>query len=209
MENTSSPIIDDAIQAPAQLKKRATRLPEGWQPDEADILKLKREFPGFDLTAELEGFRDYWTAKAGAAATKMDWRATYRIWMRKAAKTPLAKGAAPYRPSAPPTHTQKTEPDHLLYFANRLLWRHLSARHGLGSSELTAALKVKRDIIEWFTQPVREGDESATPKEFVTQFAQALGKVSPLTQQTREYWWRYIKSDAAQKPFPIEMARRL
>jgi hypothetical protein len=186
---------------------KGTRLPEGWQPDDADIAKLKREFPGFDLASELESFCDYWTAKAGSAATKMDWRATYRIWMRKAAKTP--RGASPYRPAAPPTHQQKTEPDHLLYFANRLLLRHMAARHGLGAEELRAALKVKRETIDWFTQPIREGDESATPKEFVMQFAQALGKVSALTQPTRESWWRYIKSDAAQKPFPIEMARAL
>jgi hypothetical protein len=189
-------------------KTRGTRLPADWQPDESDILKLKREFPGFNLASELENFRDYWTAKAGAAATKMDWRATYRIWMRKAAKAPQQKGQL-YRPAPQPSHMRKTEPDHLLYFANRLLFGHLKDRGGIGSEELTAALKVKREAIEWFTQPIRDEDESATPAEFVTQFAKSLGKVSKLAHSTRHRWGKLLKEPWALKPFPIQMARPL
>src|SRR5271155_2009016 len=96
---------------------KGTRLPDGWQPDPTDTERMRKEFPGFNLVSELDNFRDYWTAKAGAAATKMDWRATYRIWMRKAAKAPRQKGEI-YRPQTQPTHHQKSEPDHLLYFAN-------------------------------------------------------------------------------------------
>ena len=121
---------------------KGTRLPEGWKPDDADIMKLAKEFRGFDLSAELENFRDYWTAKAGAAATKMDWRATYRIWMRKAAKVPKPKGEL-YSPQIQPSHHQKTEPDHLLYFANRLLFGHLKDRHGIGATELHRGLEGK------------------------------------------------------------------
>lgn len=189
---------------------KGTRLPESWQPDDADMLKLKREFQGFDLTSELENFRDYWTAKTGAAATKMDWRATYRIWMRKAAKEGPKKGVhQAYRPSETSSRNREPEADHLLYFANRLLFRHLLDRHGIGPEELGAALKVKREAIAWFTQPVRDGDESATPKEFVTQFASALAKVSKLTHNTRKAWRRYLEAADAQKPFPVAMARVL
>jgi len=188
---------------------KGTRLPEDWQPDPADTERMRKEFPGFDLAAELENFRDYWTAKAGAAATKMNWNATYRIWMRKAGKDPKAAKHQAFRPQAPVPHAQRSEPDHLLYFANRLLFRHLSDRHGIGAVELAAALKVKRETIEWFTRPVLEGDENATPKEFVTQFAKALTRVSPLSGSTRRRWRALLESSDAQKPFPVDMARVL
>jgi hypothetical protein len=29
-----------------------------------------------------EQFRDYWSAKAGSGATKLDWQATWRNWVR-------------------------------------------------------------------------------------------------------------------------------
>jgi hypothetical protein len=34
--------------------------------------------------AETDKFRDYWSAKAGKDATKLDWVATWRNWMREA-----------------------------------------------------------------------------------------------------------------------------
>jgi hypothetical protein len=35
---------------------------------------------------ELDKFRDYWCAKSGADGTKLDWEATWRNWVRKAAE---------------------------------------------------------------------------------------------------------------------------
>ncbi|RIJ76588.1 hypothetical protein D1871_10975 [Nakamurella silvestris] len=34
--------------------------------------------------AETDKFRDYWISKSGKDATKADWDATYRNWMRRA-----------------------------------------------------------------------------------------------------------------------------
>ncbi len=186
---------------------KGTRLPEGWQPDPTDTLKLSREFPGFNLAAELDNFRDYWTAKAGAAATKMDWNATYRIWMRKAGKAPRARGEAPARAPTPPVTA--AQPDHLVYFANRLLFEHLADCHGVGPDTLARALAVKRETIEWFLGPVSEGDPNATPHEFVVQFGKALAKVSPLQHRTRKRWRQFLASEASQRPFPPYMARPL
>lgn len=185
---------------------KGTRLPDGWQPDEADMLKLSREFPGFNLASELENFRDYWTAKAGAAATKMDWRATYRIWMRKAGKAPRAKNE-PYRAAPAIAPSARPEPDHLLYFANRLLFAHLRDRNGIGATELESALKVKKDLVEWFRQPILDGDGLATPREFLLQFGKALAKVSPLSPATRARWRKALKLPEA--PFEPFMARSL
>jgi len=64
--------------------KRATRIADNWRPNDAD-----REFaesfgfstPEIDTTAD--GFRDYWRAKAGRDAGKLDWSATWRNWVRR------------------------------------------------------------------------------------------------------------------------------
>lgn len=44
------------------------------------------EVAGFDIDREHKRFRDYWRAKPGKDGTKLDWFATWRNWMRKAAQ---------------------------------------------------------------------------------------------------------------------------
>ena len=62
--------------------KRATPLPEDWQPNEAHLaLAVER---GVNAGEELEKFRD-WAAANGA--TKKDWDATFRNWLRNARPT--------------------------------------------------------------------------------------------------------------------------
>ena len=63
---------------------RGSRLPKGWEPDAELLAWARTERPDLDARRETEGFRDFWAAKAGADACKMDWRATWRNWMRKA-----------------------------------------------------------------------------------------------------------------------------
>lgn len=60
---------------------RATRLPPDWQPSQDD-----RTFAlglGLNVQAVCASFRDYWHAKSGKDATKLDWSATWRNWCRK------------------------------------------------------------------------------------------------------------------------------
>lgn len=61
-----------------------TRLPDGWEPSDEDVAFARRERPDVDWRAEADGFRDYWHAKAGAGARKVDWSATWRNWIRRA-----------------------------------------------------------------------------------------------------------------------------
>lgn len=64
--------------------KRGTRLPADFQPNLVFAVEL-----GFDRSqamGEFDKFRDYWNAKAGKDATKLDWPATWRNWLRNAAK---------------------------------------------------------------------------------------------------------------------------
>lgn len=74
---------------------RGTRIPEGFQPDET----LKQWFrdqryggPAEFWRTEHAKFCDYWTAQSGQRATKADWPATWRNWMRKAAERVPAAG---------------------------------------------------------------------------------------------------------------------
>lgn len=76
---------------------RATRIPDGWTPDPSLRSWTAETLTGSGINAnvELEKFRDYWAAKAGADARKVSWDATWRNWIRKALeRAPGAPGTA-------------------------------------------------------------------------------------------------------------------
>ena len=75
--------------------RRAMRLPEQFEPDRDFAARLG--FGEAAVALELEKFRDYWTAKSGRDAAKLDWLATWRNWMRNAARP-----RKNHRPQAPP-----------------------------------------------------------------------------------------------------------
>lgn len=91
----------DTTDAPAQAHsssvggRRAMRLPEQFEPDRDFAARLG--FGAAEVALELEKFRDYWTAKPGRDAAKLDWLATWRNWMRNAARP-----RKNHRPQAPP-----------------------------------------------------------------------------------------------------------
>lgn len=62
--------------------KRGTRLADEWQPSERCIAYafdhgMSRE----RIAIEAEKFKNYWTAKSGAGATKLNWEATWANWV--------------------------------------------------------------------------------------------------------------------------------
>lgn len=74
-------------------KKNAKRLSEEWTPDKqyweaAQLIKPDMTQEWFIQVAHK--FKDYWIAKAGKDATKADWLATWRNWIRREAEN--AKG---------------------------------------------------------------------------------------------------------------------
>lgn len=75
--------------------RRAVRLPEQFEPDREFAARLG--FGEAAVALELEKFRDYWTAKSGRDAAKLDWPATWRNWMRNAARPRKS-----HRPQASP-----------------------------------------------------------------------------------------------------------
>ena len=70
------------------LPKKATRIAEDFEPNEA----MLKWFHGntdtrlIDLGSESQAFINYWVAKAGKDAAKLDWQRTWQSWMLNAIK---------------------------------------------------------------------------------------------------------------------------
>ena len=74
---------DDQQPQRAEGAKRGARLKADWQPSTDNIRHAAGEgFTGPEIARMAENFRDYWTAAAGAKATKLDWSAAWRTWVR-------------------------------------------------------------------------------------------------------------------------------
>ena len=85
VENPGAPTV--ATRADAARPKRGTRLPDNWAPNLhlPANQQLHAQHSHEWLSDQLEIFRDYWTAKTGQQATKVDWDATWRNWLRRSA----------------------------------------------------------------------------------------------------------------------------
>ncbi len=75
---------DVAVRASAHTRARGTRLPEDFTVTPEMVAWFHERCPGLDGKTETEKFRNYWRAKTGQAATKLDWPATWRNWMLSA-----------------------------------------------------------------------------------------------------------------------------
>ena len=129
----------------------------------------------------------------------------------------------------PPTQVVREQAqdsrDHLEFYAHRLLLRHVMSRSGLSSTsrfvpgyglvdcqpsaELTKCLTAKRGLIDWFQEPVREGDEMATPKLFIEMFIKAISAVSVISPIALHEWAQQCAVPRANAAFPPWMARPL
>lgn len=65
-------------------KRRGTRLPDEWMPDEA--FARQEGLSASDCMKEADKFRDYWKGQPGQRGVKTDWAATWRNWVRKSAE---------------------------------------------------------------------------------------------------------------------------
>lgn len=78
------------------VRGRGNRLPSGWEPSADGIIHaIKEGFSDTEAFRMVEDFRDFWQAKSGQDARKVDWPATWRRWVREEAKR------RPHRHSAP------------------------------------------------------------------------------------------------------------
>ena len=60
---------------------RGTRLPDDWKPNDDMRTWTLSQLSQADAARELTKFRNYWQAKAGAAARKIDWDKTWHNWV--------------------------------------------------------------------------------------------------------------------------------
>jgi uncharacterized protein YdaU (DUF1376 family) len=66
-------------------RKTGSRLPGDWRPTQEYVdaaMQLNPDYTREWFSATAHKFRDYWVAKTGKDATKADWLATWRNWVR-------------------------------------------------------------------------------------------------------------------------------
>lgn len=81
--------------------KRGTRLPEDWKlPKDWGDWALSQGWPESVVRLEAEKFKDWWIAKSGQNAAKMDWEATWRNWMRNSKSPKVINGEDHDRPAS-------------------------------------------------------------------------------------------------------------
>jgi hypothetical protein len=80
-ESTSS---RPTTKRPSATGTRATRIPDSFGISAEMRQWAAGEVPGLDIDREHKRFRDFWRGKSGKDATKADWPATWRNWMRRA-----------------------------------------------------------------------------------------------------------------------------
>jgi hypothetical protein len=90
----------EILEAIQERPRRATRLPEDWRPSPSLMTWASKERPDVCVTVQSDAFRDYWMAKGGKDACKLDWNATFRNWIRNCRSDPRPK--APVRPEFTP-----------------------------------------------------------------------------------------------------------
>lgn len=67
---------------------------ENWMPSPSVRSEMQTECPHVNFRTEHKKFIDYWMAKSGRDATKIDWDRTWRNWIRTAAERTGAKPLA-------------------------------------------------------------------------------------------------------------------
>ncbi|GAA2566161.1 hypothetical protein GCM10010435_44160 [Winogradskya consettensis] len=89
-----------APQAGAPQNRKGTRIPADFTPDDSMRDWAKSNTPNAIVSLETANFVDHWTAKSGKDATKLDWVAAWRTWMRNAQKW-SSEGSNRQQSSAP------------------------------------------------------------------------------------------------------------
>lgn len=67
-------------------RKRGTRLPDEWVPDQRVRIEMAEQFPHVNLRLAHDKFVDYWRSQPGAKGVKLDWNGTWRNWIRREAE---------------------------------------------------------------------------------------------------------------------------
>lgn len=81
--------------AKARGPARGKRLPPNWSPDAKGYATATKEgLSPEEINREADKFRDHWTAKPGQKGVMLDWDATWRNWVRRAAEYKRERASA-------------------------------------------------------------------------------------------------------------------
>ncbi len=75
-------------------RARGARIATDWLPLDPDFEFAVGLIGGQRAGQEVPKFKDYWQARAGPGGVKLDWSATWRTWIRKAAENGQRNGQA-------------------------------------------------------------------------------------------------------------------
>lgn len=85
--------------------KRPTRIPDDFAPTPEMVAWARQKVPDINGPLETEKFVNYWRAKAGKDALKLDWVATWKNWLLRAdPASPRSRS-----PSSPPPVSPRNE----------------------------------------------------------------------------------------------------
>jgi len=90
-------------------RERATRIPEPFEVSQAMRIWANTEVPGLDIDRSTAKFVDFWRAKSGKDATKLDWPATWRNWLRRDFEQRPPSGVSRASPERPSTTDQRVQ----------------------------------------------------------------------------------------------------
>jgi uncharacterized protein YdaU (DUF1376 family) len=128
---------------------RGTRLDVNWSPpSESWALARGLNLAQPEIESEIAKFRDYWIAQPSPRGVKLDWAATWRNWLRRAAE----KKQFPPRQGAPPNGAG-TDPPPGNPFA-RLYRRKKEEQNGLHRTDEPA-----EPTLDLEAEPARPSDE--------------------------------------------------
>jgi hypothetical protein len=85
------PVVKEEANASSSAAKRGSRIPENFEVTQSMKAWAVTKAPYADLATETEKFINYWTARSGKDATKLDWAATWRNWILNAKSSQPAR----------------------------------------------------------------------------------------------------------------------
>ena len=78
----STPKKEDSLRESSP-RKRGTRIPDDFAVTPDMVAWAREHTPDVDGRRATESFMDYWRGRTGKDATKLDWTATWRNWLRR------------------------------------------------------------------------------------------------------------------------------
>jgi hypothetical protein len=109
------PDLDQTIQTKEQhvapKSTRGTRVPDDFAVTPPMRAWYREHTPGVDIAIETANFVDHWRAAAGAKATKADWTAAWRTWMRNAQKWKAERASNGHATTGANRHVDQLTPE--------------------------------------------------------------------------------------------------